>query len=95
MRDASVKGGRLAFPSGMSYRVLVLPRFDTMTPPLLRKVSELVQASLTVVGARRRGDLRACRIIPSATQTCRRWRRSVGRVTRPGAARGQGQGDLG
>jgi hypothetical protein len=45
-----VKGGRLVLPSGMSYRVLVLPDVETMTPGLLRKVGELVKAGATVVG---------------------------------------------
>ena len=31
----SVKDGRLVLPDGMSYRVLVLPRVETMTPRLL------------------------------------------------------------
>jgi hypothetical protein len=45
-----VNDGRLVLPSGMSYRVLVLPEVETMTPKLLRKVSELVRAGATVVG---------------------------------------------
>ena len=49
---ASVKKGKLVFPDGMSYRVLVLPERDTMTPKLLRKMSELVQAGATVIGSR-------------------------------------------
>ncbi len=51
MNGASVRGGRLVFPGGMSYRVLVLPRFETMTPALLRKIKRLVQAGATLVGA--------------------------------------------
>ena len=46
----SVKDGRLVLPDGMSYRVLVLPELPTMTPALLRKVKELVQAGARVVG---------------------------------------------
>ncbi len=46
----SVKGERLVLPDGMSYRVLVLPELETMTPVLLRKVKELVEAGATVVG---------------------------------------------
>ncbi len=34
----------------MSYRVLVLPQRETMTPSLLRKIKELVAAGATVVG---------------------------------------------
>ncbi|MBE7502411.1 MAG: hypothetical protein HS113_19425 [Verrucomicrobiales bacterium] len=47
----SVRDGRLVLPHGMSYRVLVLPELDTMTPGLLRKVKELVAAGATVIGA--------------------------------------------
>ncbi len=47
----SVKEGRLVLPDGMSYRVLVLPQTPTMTPPLLRKIGDLVQAGATVIGA--------------------------------------------
>jgi hypothetical protein len=47
---ASVKDGKLVFPDGMSYRLLVLPERETMTPALLRKVRDLVEAGATVVG---------------------------------------------
>ena len=47
---ASVKEGRLIFPSGMSYRVLVLPDDGTMTPALLRKLKQLAEAGATIVG---------------------------------------------
>ena len=46
-----VKDGRLVLPDGMSYRVLVLPRVETMTPQLLKKIKELVADGATVVGA--------------------------------------------
>src|ERR1051325_1212202 len=45
-----VKDGKLVLPDGMSYRVLVLPQVETMTPVLLRKIGELVQAGATVIG---------------------------------------------
>lgn len=48
----SVKDGRLVLPDGMSYSLLVLPMLDTMTPQLLGKVKELVEAGATVAGAR-------------------------------------------
>ena len=48
---ASVKDGRIVFPDGMSYRMLILPRFDTMTPRLLQKIVELAESGATVVGA--------------------------------------------
>ena len=38
------KHGRLTLPDGMSYRVLVLPERETMTPGLLTKVKELVES---------------------------------------------------
>ena len=47
----SVENGRLVLPDGMSYRVLVLP--DTLnrhTPPVLRKIRDLVVAGATIVG---------------------------------------------
>src|SRR5206468_5995303 len=44
----SVKDGRLVLPSGMSYRVLVLPDTDRMRPELLEKVRDLVNAGATV-----------------------------------------------
>ena len=40
-----VKDGRLVLPSGMSYRVLLLPEVETMTPALLRKIKELVASN--------------------------------------------------
>ena len=48
----TVHDGRLVLPDGMSYRLLALPDSTTMTPALLRKVKELVEAGATVVGPR-------------------------------------------
>lgn len=48
--EARVEDGRVVFPGGAAYRLLVLPAFDTMTPGLLRKIKELVEAGATVVG---------------------------------------------
>ena len=45
-----VKDSRFVLPDGMTYRLLVLPDISTMTPPLLRKIRELVEAGATVVG---------------------------------------------
>ena len=44
------KNGRIVLPSGMSYRVLALPNSTTMTPVLLRKLKQLVDAGATIVG---------------------------------------------
>ena len=37
-------------PDAMSYRVLVLPQVNTMTPELLGKIKALIQAGGTVIG---------------------------------------------
>ena len=47
----SVRDGRLTLPDGMSYRLLVLPEAETMTPAMLGRISQLVNAGATVVGA--------------------------------------------
>jgi len=51
LAQARVRHGRIVFPGGTSYRLLVLPEMETMTPALLRKIKELVEAGATVVGA--------------------------------------------
>jgi hypothetical protein len=51
---AAVEDGRIVFSDGMSYRMLVLPERETMTPALLRKVRDLVQAGAVVLGPRPR-----------------------------------------
>ena len=52
LADMTVRDGRLTLPDGMSYRVLVLPEMETMTPALLGKVRELAAAGATVIGPR-------------------------------------------
>jgi hypothetical protein len=47
----SVKDGQVVFPGGSSYRLLVLPQFETMTPQFLRNVRDLIKDGATVVGA--------------------------------------------
>jgi hypothetical protein len=47
---AKVENGRIAFPGGTSYRLLVLPQVDTMTPGLLATIRDMVKAGATVVG---------------------------------------------
>jgi hypothetical protein len=46
----SVRDGRLVLPDGMSYRLLVLPEARVMTPALLAKIKQLVEAGATVLG---------------------------------------------
>jgi hypothetical protein len=48
----AVRNGALALPSGMRYRILVLPPSRWMTPETLRKIAGLVKAGATVVGPR-------------------------------------------
>jgi hypothetical protein len=50
----TVHDGRLVLPDGMTYRLLVLPGTSTMTPALVGRVKELVEAGATVVGPRPR-----------------------------------------
>ncbi len=53
---ASVSGGRIVLPDGMSYRLLVLPERRTMPVEVLRKIKELVEAGATVVGPKPLAD---------------------------------------
>jgi len=46
----SVKDGKIVLPDGMNYRLLVLPEAVSMTPHVLRKIAELVEAGANVVG---------------------------------------------
>ena len=47
---ASVREGKIFLPDGINYRVLVLPDRDVISLPVLKKISELVNAGATVVG---------------------------------------------
>jgi len=47
---AAVEQGRIRLPSGMAYRLLVLPSTDTMRPELLEKIKQLVAGGATVLG---------------------------------------------
>jgi len=47
---AVVEDGRIAFPDGSKYRVLVLPDVRTMTPETLATIEALVKAGATVIG---------------------------------------------
>ena len=50
LKSMTVNNGCLTLPSGMSYRLLVLPNRKTMTPAVARKIRELVNAGATVIG---------------------------------------------
>lgn len=50
MNYASVRDGYLVLKSGMRYKVLVLPKQETMRPELLEKISGFVKDGLVVLG---------------------------------------------
>ena len=50
LQRASVEDGRIVSPSGMKYRLLVLPQLETMRPEILQKIKELLQAGACVIG---------------------------------------------
>jgi hypothetical protein len=48
---AQVRNGRISFPEGTTYSLLVLPNCQTMLPSVLRKIEQLVSAGATIVGS--------------------------------------------
>lgn len=48
---AQVQDGKIAFPEGSNYSVLVLPAVEAMTPELLTKIGALIEQGATVVGS--------------------------------------------
>ena len=52
LNRAAAKDGRLVLPDGMSYRYLVLPHDSpwTVSPAVLRKIKELAEGGVTVIG---------------------------------------------
>ena len=49
-KRAQVDDGRIAFPGGSKYRILVLPDVPAMTPETLATIKKLVEAGATVIG---------------------------------------------
>lgn len=47
---ARVRNGRISFPGGASYSIMVVPASETMTPELLEKIRSLVSSGATVIG---------------------------------------------
>lgn len=45
-----VEDGRIVLPDGMSYRYLVLPERSAMSPAVLGRIKQLVEAGATIVG---------------------------------------------
>lgn len=50
LKRMKVRDGLLTLPDGMSYRMLVLPDRETISPAVLRRIEELVKAGATIVG---------------------------------------------
>ena len=50
LNNAMVENGKIAFPGASSYQIMVLPNVETMTPELLKKISELVEQGAKVIG---------------------------------------------
>lgn len=50
LRDMKVKDGMLTLPHGTQYRVLVLPKLETMRPEVLKKIKELIYDGAVVIG---------------------------------------------
>jgi len=51
IRLVRVENGKIVFPGGVSYRLMVLPAMDAVTPELLSKIEELVRDGAVVVGS--------------------------------------------
>ncbi|MEG1864381.1 MAG: glycosyl hydrolase [Alistipes sp.] len=50
IRDATLKNGLITLPHGTSYRVLVLPKTETMRPEVLAKIKQLVADGAVILG---------------------------------------------
>lgn len=48
----SVQDGKLVLPDGMSYKVMVLPDRESISPAVMTKIQELVKAGATIVGTK-------------------------------------------
>ncbi|HEY3914167.1 MAG TPA: glycosyl hydrolase, partial [Verrucomicrobiae bacterium] len=50
LERTSVRDGRIVLPDGVSYRVLVLPKWNSISLPVLQKIAQLVADGATVIG---------------------------------------------
>ena len=50
IKMATVENGCIVFPGGASYKLLVLPHIQTMTPALMKKIELLIKDGANVVG---------------------------------------------
>ena len=90
---AKVKNGRIVFPDGMSYRLLVLPRVDAMTPSLARNLEQMVRAGAAIVGSRPRQSP-SLEGFPSADQQLKRICDRLFGNSLPGTTRRVGKGTV-
>lgn len=51
IEKADVKDNQIVFPGGTSYKLLVLPDVETMTPGLLKKIESMVKAGAIIIGS--------------------------------------------
>ena len=52
LKRAKISNGRIVLPDGMSYRIFVLQQYPALSLELLRKLNEIVNAGMVMVGAR-------------------------------------------
>jgi hypothetical protein len=50
MERATVEKGKIVFPGASSYEIMVLPKFETMTPELLKTIIALVEKGAKIIG---------------------------------------------
>ncbi|MDR2086880.1 MAG: glycoside hydrolase family 2 [Dysgonamonadaceae bacterium] len=48
--NLTVKNGLLTLPHGTQYKILILPKLETMRPKLLRKIKQLIEDGAVVMG---------------------------------------------
>jgi hypothetical protein len=49
-RDMNIKDGLITLPHGTQYKIMVLPKLETMRPELLRKITQLVNDGAVILG---------------------------------------------
>jgi len=91
--SAQVRDGKIVFPSGMEYSILVLPTEQTMTPELLTKIESLIQDGATVMGFAPQKSPSLSNY-PQADQEVTRLTEQLWCNSQPGSARRIGKGRL-
>ncbi len=80
------KDGNLILPSGMTYKLLVLPESTRMRPELLRKLRDLVRGGQRSLALGRPGR-RASQITRMRTRKCAHWPTTFGVTSMASVAR--------